>query len=305
MSLVALSLGSNLGSREENLRKAIEKLKLLGSVIKVSPVYETEPYGYFDQPKFLNCAVLLETNLKPDELLNKIKSIERELGRKEATHWKERIIDIDIVLLEDLIMETPPLTIPHPDMQYREFVLKPLSDIAPEMVHPVLKKNIKELLLELNRVPYVDFVNAKPGNFYIAVLDGKVYETSFRELKGKRDKNGLLLSLKKSFENYFQGNRVTFEEYELCWERVPAFHRKVYEYLRKNVTYGKVITYGELAQMVGAPRGARAVGNAMARNPFPIIVPCHRVLQKGNKLGGFGGGEEWKKYLLELEGINI
>ncbi|MDI6850736.1 MAG: MGMT family protein [bacterium] len=113
------------------------------------------------------------------------------------------------------------------------------------------------------------------------------------------------MNLKKAFEHYFNGEKIDFSEFELDFERLTPFQKKIYTYLRENVTHGKTITYGKLAEKVGLSGGARAIGNAMAKNPFPIIVPCHRVLKSGNKIGGFGGGIEWKKYLLRLEGVTV
>jgi len=305
MSLVYLSLGSNLGDRKENIERAIKELSKLGKVLKISRFYETKPYGYFDQPDFLNSALLMETELGPEVLLEKLKEIERNMGRKDSGKWRERIIDIDIIFYDDLIVDSPNLKIPHPEMQFREFVLRPLSEIEPQKRHPLLKKSVEELLRELPSIPYVDSIKAPPGEFYIAVLKDKVYETSFRELKGRREKNPLLEKLKRAFERYFNGEKENFSEFELNLERVTPFQRRVYTYLRESVTYGKTITYGELAEKVGIKGGARAIGSAMAKNPFPIIVPCHRVLKSGNQIGGFGGGEEWKKYLLHLEGVTF
>jgi 2-amino-4-hydroxy-6-hydroxymethyldihydropteridine diphosphokinase len=302
MSIAFLSLGSNLGDRWKNLERAIKELSSLGKVLKVSQFYETKPYGYFDQPDFLNAALLLETHLEPETLLHRIKEIEKNMGREDNGRWRERIIDIDIIFYDDLVIDTPRIKIPHPETPYREFVLKPLKEIAPTMIHPVLKKTVEELFKELPSIPYVDFVTAPPGNFYLSALGEKIYETSFKELKGKREANPLLLKLKEALNRYFRGEREDFSEFPLDLERLTPFQSKVYTFLREKLTYGKTITYGELAERLGVKGGARAIGNAMAKNPFPIIIPCHRVLKSGNKIGGFGGGEEWKKYLLRLEG---
>lgn len=305
MSLAVLSLGSNIGDRAKNLNAALKELSQKARVIKTSQFYETKPYGFHLQPDFLNCAAILETSLKPEELLHELKEVEKKLGRVEVEKWHERTIDIDIIFYDSLVYNSPGLQIPHPDMQYREFVLKPIAEISPDFVHPELGKTVSVLLSELARMPYVDAVKTALGDFYIAVLGDTIFETAFHKLNGRRERNSFLDSVKEEFNRYFTGEKVEFKEFSLDYKRVPKFYKKVYIYLRKNITWGKTITYGELAGKVGCNRGARAVGNAMARNPFPIIVPCHRVLKSGNKLGGFGGGEEWKKYLLNLEGVDI
>lgn len=144
---VYLSLGSNLGDREQHLRAALARLPQIGTVIAVSDVYETEPIDAPPQPWFLNCAVALETELMPKQLLAAVLAIERELGRRrQKTNAKTpRTIDIDILLFGSSIVNTPALTIPHPGLHLRRFVLEPLAAIAPEVRHPVLKRTIREL----------------------------------------------------------------------------------------------------------------------------------------------------------------
>jgi 2-amino-4-hydroxy-6-hydroxymethyldihydropteridine diphosphokinase len=146
LSAVILSLGSNLGWKKHHLKRAVRYLRLLGTVRKLSRFYRTLPYGKTDQPDFLNCAASLETDLPPQTLLDSVHSIEDRMGRVRKEKWGPRKIDIDIVFYEDLVLDTPDLKIPHPDMQNRDFVLKPLMDICPEYVHPVLKKTIRELV---------------------------------------------------------------------------------------------------------------------------------------------------------------
>lgn len=113
--------------------------------ITISPFYETEPVGYEEQPSFINCALIGYTTLQPIELFNQIKSIEKFFGRKERPRWHERELDIDIILFDDMIIENDYLTIPHPRMNERRFVLLPSCDIAPDMVHPETHKTIAEL----------------------------------------------------------------------------------------------------------------------------------------------------------------
>ncbi len=146
-----IGIGSNLGNREKNCERAIRLLIEHGiTVTKRSSMIETEPWGVREQPKFINMAVEIGTELDPEGLLSIFKKIEEEIGRLPASRWGPRIIDLDILLYDDLIMETPDLVIPHPGMSEREFVLKPLAEIAPEKMHPVLKKSIKSLLMELS-----------------------------------------------------------------------------------------------------------------------------------------------------------
>src|SRR5580658_3467608 len=139
-----LSLGSNIGDREANLRAAIEKLKELGEVV-VSSFYETEPLDFTAQPWFLNCAVAIRTELMPQLFLAKVQAIEQQMGRRRIQPKGPRNIDIDILLFGDSVVSTPELQIPHPAMHERRFVLEPLAEIAPEVRHPVLKKTVRDL----------------------------------------------------------------------------------------------------------------------------------------------------------------
>ena len=150
MSIVYLALGTNLNDRSANLRAAIEALPSKINVIAESKVYETPPWGYENQPAFLNMAVKCETNLEPESLLKRLKQLEVQLGREQSFRWGPRLIDIDILFYNDLILKSESLTIPHPRLHERAFVLVPLADIAPDFIHPVLKKTIKELLAGVN-----------------------------------------------------------------------------------------------------------------------------------------------------------
>jgi 2-amino-4-hydroxy-6-hydroxymethyldihydropteridine diphosphokinase len=142
-----IGIGSNLGDRQANCLKAIAFLTQAGqSVLKQSSLYETDPWGKKDQPRFINMAVEIETNLKPQGLLLLLKEIENNMGRVYTTRWGPRLIDLDILLYEDLVITEEELQIPHPRMHERAFVLQPLAEICPEKVHPLLHKRIDELL---------------------------------------------------------------------------------------------------------------------------------------------------------------
>lgn len=151
MATVYIGIGSNEGDRRANLRRSVELLAGRGiSVLSVSRVIETEPWGEEDQPKFLNMAVWGNTVLTPREVLAVVKRIELDMGRDfSARRWGPRVIDLDILLYDDLVMETEDLSIPHALMHERDFVIQPLAEIAAEVIHPVLGKRIDELLQSL------------------------------------------------------------------------------------------------------------------------------------------------------------
>ena len=146
-----LSLGSNLGDREKNLGDACSQLeKAHIKVLRSSSIYETQPVDYPSQAWFLNQMLEVSSELLPDDLLVVIKTIEIKLGRLRSVPKGPRKIDIDIILAGDLIQQTPRLKIPHPQMHKRNFVLLPLREIDPTIVHPILKKNIKSLVKDNN-----------------------------------------------------------------------------------------------------------------------------------------------------------
>jgi 2-amino-4-hydroxy-6-hydroxymethyldihydropteridine diphosphokinase len=147
--LAYLSLGSNVGDREAHLRDAVVRLQAAGRVVTVSSFYETEPVEFTQQPWFMNCVAALETSQTPQQLMTSLLGIEQEMGRTRVRKKGPRTIDIDILLFDNEQIVSQELTIPHPAMQQRRFVLEPLAELAPEGVHPVLQKTIRELLAAL------------------------------------------------------------------------------------------------------------------------------------------------------------
>ncbi|MCX7988065.1 MAG: 2-amino-4-hydroxy-6-hydroxymethyldihydropteridine diphosphokinase [Thermodesulfovibrio sp.] len=147
MNRIYLLLGSNLGDRAKNIEVALSELKDCGIIVsKKSSLYNTVPWGYTDQPEFLNQAIECLTILEPLDLLRTLKQVEKKMGRKDTIRYGPRIIDIDIIFYDNIIFKSQELTIPHPLMHKRDFVLKPLCEIAPYFIHPELKLSVKELL---------------------------------------------------------------------------------------------------------------------------------------------------------------
>jgi len=148
-SLIYLSLGTNLGNRQRNLDKSMDFIEdKVGKILKRSSVYKTKAWGVKDQPDFLNMVLEVETKFSPQFVLTTILSIETEMGRIRERKWYTRLIDIDLLFYEDLIIKESNLIVPHPYLQDRNFVLAPLMEIAPSLVHPVIKKTIEQLVEE-------------------------------------------------------------------------------------------------------------------------------------------------------------
>ena len=145
-----IGLGTNLGDRAQNLADAVQRLAESAEVVKKSSIYETEPWGFEDQPKFLNLVVEIKTDLEPNELLDLLKEIEQEMGREETFRYGPRLIDLDILFYDDLIYSSDTLTIPHPFLHQRAFVLVPLNEIAPGFIHPELNLTISDIVSNID-----------------------------------------------------------------------------------------------------------------------------------------------------------
>ena len=163
MHTVFLGLGTNLGERQQNLQQAISGLSRRLQISAISPVYATPPWGVVDQPDFLNLCLQAETSLLPHELIRFLKELERRIGRTKTFRWGPRLIDIDILFYDDLVYEDEGLSIPHPRLAERSFVVGPLADIAPGLQHPLTGKRISELAAA------VDLSEMKPAGFNLSL----------------------------------------------------------------------------------------------------------------------------------------
>lgn len=152
-NMAVLSVGSNMGDKRAYIEAAVSRLRESGMIrnVAVSELITTEPYGYTEQDEFLNGAVTLETLYSPDTLLGFLHELENQAERKREIHWGPRTLDLDIVFFDDEVIHKPHLIIPHPDMQNRDFVLKPLAELIPHYIHPVLRKSVGQLLDELEK----------------------------------------------------------------------------------------------------------------------------------------------------------
>jgi 2-amino-4-hydroxy-6-hydroxymethyldihydropteridine diphosphokinase len=150
LHIVYLALGTNLGDRLANLRAAASALPPVVTVLASSPIYETPPWGVTEQPAFLNMVIKGETHHRPQNLLKHLKLLETKLGRLPSIRYGPRKIDIDLLFYDDILLNTPGLTIPHPRLHERSFVLVPLADLAPGLVHPVFGKTILQLLTKVD-----------------------------------------------------------------------------------------------------------------------------------------------------------
>jgi len=164
MSVAYIGLGSNMGDKVANLKKAVLELgKVPGNkVLAVSSFYKTEPVGGVEQDWFVNAAAEIETSLTPRELLNKLLYIEKNLGRVRDEKWGPRVIDLDILLYDDLVMNEEGLSIPHPYLHERGFVLVPLAEIAPKVIHPKFKKSISELMRGIHDNKKIEKIGGVP-----------------------------------------------------------------------------------------------------------------------------------------------
>jgi 2-amino-4-hydroxy-6-hydroxymethyldihydropteridine diphosphokinase len=157
MHIVYIALGTNLGERSANLQEATRMLEKAVKTRRLSPIYETPPWGYLDQPAFLNQVLEVETDLSPQDLHSYTKQVESRVGRTKTFRFGPRKIDLDILFYDDLVLETENLAIPHPRIEGRGFVLVPMSDLAPDLRHPVLGKTILQLCAESDRTGIVQF----------------------------------------------------------------------------------------------------------------------------------------------------
>ena len=150
MNIAYIGIGSNLGRRINNCNEALKYLSTFSKILSVSSLYESKPAGYTKQPKFINAVVKIQTKFSPENLLSSLKLIEKKMGRERTFRWGPRIIDLDILFYENLILESDNLIIPHEELQKRRFVLEPILEIESGLIHPKLKISIKDLANKLS-----------------------------------------------------------------------------------------------------------------------------------------------------------
>ncbi len=148
--IVYLGLGANLGDRLDNLQHAIQALPPAVSILRLSSIYETEPWGYRDQPAFLNQVLEGSTDLSPNDLLQYLKQVEREMGRRPTFRYGPRLVDLDILFYGDQVIDQPDLAIPHPRLAERAFVLVPLAELAPGLLHPASRQTVRQMLSQVD-----------------------------------------------------------------------------------------------------------------------------------------------------------
>ncbi|NIP30714.1 MAG: 2-amino-4-hydroxy-6-hydroxymethyldihydropteridine diphosphokinase [Candidatus Dadabacteria bacterium] len=150
MHCAFIGIGSNLGKRVKNCNNAVEQISKISNIVKLSSLYESEPVGVENQPKFINAVIKINTMLSPFNLLDSLKLIEKKIGRKKTVRWGPRVIDLDILFYDDLILNDEKLVIPHPRLHERIFVLKPLVEIESGFEHPTINLTVDELVSDLN-----------------------------------------------------------------------------------------------------------------------------------------------------------
>lgn len=171
---VYIGIGSNLGNKIENCLNALKAISEFTAIKMVSSFYETDPVGREDQPKFINAVARVKTTLSHHKLLDSLKTVERQMGRKNGRRWVPRIIDLDVLFYENLVMESEKLTIPHKELHKRKFVLKPLCEIEPDLEHPVLRQTVSKMLTNLKDNKKVKKINQLYTELYHSNPEGKL-----------------------------------------------------------------------------------------------------------------------------------